>query len=50
MNGRWKDVLSAEESAAYEAMALERLCPECARWLMTGELAGSADHPQPAVA
>jgi aryl sulfotransferase len=36
-NGRWKDVLSAEESAAYERTALERLGPECARWLATGE-------------
>jgi len=37
VNGRWRDVLSAEEVAAYEAMALERLGPECARWLATGE-------------
>jgi aryl sulfotransferase len=36
-NGRWRDSLSAEESAAYEAMALEKLGPECARWLATGE-------------
>lgn len=36
-NGRWRDVLSAEESAAYEAMALEKLGPECAHWLATGE-------------
>jgi aryl sulfotransferase len=38
VNGRWKDVLSPAESAAYEAMALEKLGPECARWLATGEL------------
>jgi len=37
MNGRWKDVLSAEESADYEALALEKLGPECAHWLATGE-------------
>ena len=37
VNGRWRDVLSAEESAAYEAMALEKLGPDCARWLATGE-------------
>jgi aryl sulfotransferase len=36
-NGRWKDVLSAEESAAYEREALKQLGPECARWLATGE-------------
>jgi len=38
VNGRWRDVLSAEESAAYERMALERLGPECANWLATGKL------------
>jgi aryl sulfotransferase len=38
VNGRWKDVLSPAESAAYEAMALEALGPDCARWLATGEL------------
>jgi aryl sulfotransferase len=37
VNGRWRDVLSAEESAAYEAMALEKLGPACARWLASGE-------------
>jgi aryl sulfotransferase len=37
VNGRWKDVLSAEESAAYEAMAVQKLGPECAHWLATGE-------------
>ena len=36
-NGRWRDVLSAEESAAYERMALEKLGPACAHWLATGE-------------
>jgi aryl sulfotransferase len=35
-NGRWKDVLSPDESQAYEQMALERLGPDCANWLMTG--------------
>jgi aryl sulfotransferase len=37
VNGRWRDVLSAEESQAYERMAVEKLGPDCARWLMTGE-------------
>jgi aryl sulfotransferase len=38
VNGRWKDVLSPEESAMYEKMALEELGPECAHWLATGEM------------
>lgn len=36
-NGRWRDVLSAKESAAYEALAREKLGDVCAHWLMTGE-------------
>jgi aryl sulfotransferase len=36
VNGRWRDVLTAEESAAYEAKALVELGPECAEWLKTG--------------
>jgi aryl sulfotransferase len=36
VNGRWRDVLSAEESAAYERMAVEKLGPDCARWLASG--------------
>lgn len=36
-NGRWKDTLSAEESAAYEARARQELGEDCARWLATGE-------------
>ena len=35
-NGRWRDVLSPADSMAYEKMALDRLGPECARWLATG--------------
>ncbi len=38
VNGRWRDVLSAEDSALYEAKALEELGPECAHWLATGEI------------
>lgn len=33
VNGRWRDILTAEECAAYEARAIEELGPECARWL-----------------
>jgi len=36
-NGRWRDVLSADESAVYERAALAHLGPQCARWLATGE-------------
>jgi aryl sulfotransferase len=37
VNGRWRDVLTPEDSAAYERMAVEKLGPACARWLATGE-------------
>jgi len=33
-NGRWKDTLSAEESAEYERRALAELGPDCAAWLI----------------
>jgi aryl sulfotransferase len=36
VNGRWCDVLSAEESAAYEARAVQELGVDCARWLKDG--------------
>ena len=36
-NGRWKETLTAAESAEYEARALAELGPECAHWLATGE-------------
>ncbi len=32
-NGRWREVLSADEVAEYEARALAELGPECAAWL-----------------
>ena len=35
-NGRWKDMLTAEEVAAYEARAVAELGPDCARWLAEG--------------
>ncbi len=38
VNGRWADVLTAEESAEYEKIAVNQLGPECAKWLATGEL------------
>lgn len=36
-NGRWRDVLSPEESDAYEERARAELGEACARWLRTGE-------------
>jgi aryl sulfotransferase len=35
-NGRWRDTLTAEDVARYEAKALAELGPECARWLAGG--------------
>jgi aryl sulfotransferase len=40
VNGRWRDVLTAEDCRAYEARALAELGPECAHWLATGEIRG----------
>jgi aryl sulfotransferase len=37
VNGRWTSVLSAAESAEYEARAVAELGPGCARWLARGE-------------
>lgn len=37
VNGRWRDVLTPEESVEYERRAVEELGPECAHWLATGE-------------
>ncbi len=38
-NGRWRDLLTAEEIAAYEQRARDELGEECAHWLATGESA-----------
>jgi aryl sulfotransferase len=35
-NGRWHEMLSAEDSRRYEATALAELGPDCARWLAAG--------------
>ena len=37
-NGRWRDVLTADDNARYEAMAREKLGAACAAWLATGKL------------
>jgi len=36
-NGRWRDVLTAEDCARYESLARSQLGTECAHWLATGE-------------
>ena len=35
-NGRWRDVLTADDVARYEQMAVAKLGKECAEWLKTG--------------
>ena len=35
-NGRWRDVLTAEDCARYEARAVAELGADCARWLKAG--------------
>jgi aryl sulfotransferase len=35
-NGRWRDLLTAEDVKAYEARALKELGPDCAKWLAEG--------------
>jgi aryl sulfotransferase len=39
-NGRWREVLSQEESRQYERIARQKLGEPCAHWLATGELSG----------
>ena len=36
-NGRWRDLLDADEIAKYDRYAAAELSPECAHWLATGE-------------
>ncbi len=38
VNGRWTQRLPEEDRLRYEERALKELGPECARWLMTGEM------------
>lgn len=40
-NGRWRDTLTADDSARYEALAESELGADCARWLATGEMPDS---------
>jgi aryl sulfotransferase len=42
-NGRWRDVLTVADSARYERMAIEKLGPDCARWLAEGSASQAID-------
>ena len=35
-NGRWREILTADDNARYESLARERLGEDCARWLAAG--------------
>ena len=35
-NGRWNNMLTADDVKQYEAKAVEELGPACAKWLATG--------------
>jgi aryl sulfotransferase len=37
-NGRWRELLAQEDIEKYERLAKERLTPDCAHWLATGQL------------
>lgn len=39
-NGRWRDVLTAEEAERCHAIAQDKLGAACAHWLQTGDLVG----------
>ncbi len=39
-NGRWRDLLTAEDAQVYERRAVQELGPECAEWLASGTLPG----------
>ena len=41
-NGRWRDVLTIEDLALYEAAKERVLTPDCAEWLETGWLGGES--------
>lgn len=43
VNGRWRDVLTAQDNRRYEQIAREQLGEECARWLATGGLPQQAE-------
>ena len=38
VNGRWKDILSNDDSLKYENIAAKNLSDDCALWLSTGNM------------
>ena len=38
INGRWRDMLTKEDSDKYEKLVAENLDAACAKWLATGEI------------
>ena len=43
INGRWRDVLTAADSAEYERLAVEKLGPDAAAWLANGSALARAE-------
>ena len=41
-NGRWKDLLTADDLRRYEETVRANLTPDCARWVETGELSAAS--------
>jgi aryl sulfotransferase len=39
-NGRWRDILTPADIDKYEGLVKERLAPDCAHWMATGEIRG----------
>jgi aryl sulfotransferase len=48
VNGRWRDVLTPDDSGRYESKAREELGSACARWLSSGVLPGSQNSSRAA--
>lgn len=44
-NGRWREVLTAEDNRRYEAMARTRLGEDCAAWLASGAMPAATAQP-----
>jgi aryl sulfotransferase len=40
-NGRWRDVLTADDLLLYDAAIARELTPDCAHWLETGRFSGA---------
>ncbi|MGH8260041.1 MAG: sulfotransferase domain-containing protein [Steroidobacteraceae bacterium] len=44
-NGRWHDVLTADDLRRYQTAVRRNLSPDCARWLATGDLPVGVSNP-----